>query len=240
MQNQVGWKMDAFRYLLALAMCGALGGPPAAAAAEDPKLTDVAATDSWTAIQEYWVAGVAGTNYVMNYPETPSEVQHVSSVYVLRTDPFGDISHMAEGGWYVGYYPTDLSQGEPWHFAAWTTNYLAGYAHTDIAPAGDGTNARYSVKWARTGFDWDWSVNGVLKVNRELRHTMGQVTASSERDSSGDSNYSHFWNLSKRSKASGDWYPWKDLVQFADRDNTWSPSYYLEKVTNTECYMKHN
>jgi len=60
------------------------------------------------------------------------------------------------------------------------------------------------------------------------------TVCSSERNTtSGDTNYSHFWDL-KQMNSSGAWSYWSDLHQYMDND----PNYYLNKISNTECYMQ--
>ncbi len=170
------------------------------------------------------INGVAGTNYVMSNPIVADG--HVSSVYCWRNN--GDL--MTECGWAadVLWYG-----GAPHYFVAWTDHGSYYLVHLGTAP--NGTYHRYSIRPQTTSsFNWQWLIDGQLVRTQYITFTLATPLCSSERASLGDTNYSHFSALRKRSKYTGDWWDWKTLGQKVDNDD----SYYLNKVSNTECYMQ--
>lgn len=76
-------------------------------------------------------------------------------------------------------------------------------------------------------------VDGTLKKEKTYyNYQRGVAVCSSERNSTSDTNYSHFWSL-KWMNSSETWPYWSDLQVLGDND----PDYYLSKISNTECYM---
>lgn len=165
--------------------------------------------------------GTNGYNYVMSSPTISA--MHVSSLYVQTS------GNMAEVGWHAtAGYPY---YKRPYFFAAWVKNGY--YNDYDIALAPAGTNHSYTVRNITGTNTWIWYVDGVSKLTKTLSFQKGYSEASSERDSLGDTNYSHFWSLRKRNSV-GNWYAWTNLIQIYDND----PDYYLRKISNTACYMQ--
>jgi len=167
--------------------------------------------------------GTYGYNYVQsNIPTITSG--HVSSIYVL--DP--PITNHREVGW------VKLVDWEnPKFFAAWTDNGIYGQQlFNDASP---NSNHSYKVQNILGTKDWQFYVDGTLKLSKTnftQTWTHGISVCSSERNDLGDTNYSHFWSL-KYMNSNGTLYSWTDLRPGTDND----PEYYLEKYSDTECYM---
>lgn len=163
--------------------------------------------------------GTQGSNYVMQNPTITSG--HVSSMYVYDNDTDGD--NFIEVGWVKlnGW-------SSPKFFAAWSSNGNYNQEYLGTASSGN-----HSYKVELVNGVWYWYVDGTLK-NQELvgNYTSGVSMASSERNASGDTNYSHFWGM--KFKYNSTWYNWTNLNQCMDND----PDYYLNKINNTECYMQ--
>lgn len=123
------------------------------------------------------------------------------------------------------------SVDEPRFFGVYTRNgYIFEY---DFGAAPRGTNHSYSIRNVTGTSGWIWYVDGVRKMTVGLLFTNGYSCASSERMELKESNYSHFWSLSKRN-STGTWYSWSNLSVLSDND----PNYYLNKISNTECYVQ--
>jgi hypothetical protein len=179
--------------------------------------------------EDYWINGVAGTNYVMQFP-SGVPAGHVSSVYVWR-EPNG--YHMAEGGWVADVV---RDGGYPHFFSAWSK--YGQYNNHVHGRATKGTYPRFSVRPGSSTFVWEWLIDGTEVWDETLNFTIGFPLASSERSSLSDSNYSDFSDLKKKSRVSGLWYEWKDLEDLTDYTN--DPGYHLQKNSNTACSMVVN
>lgn len=149
---------------------------------------------------------------------------HVSSLYVWQMP---DGYNMVEGGWAI----EPPSFQKYYHFAAWQKNGV--YYLRELADAATGSWHYYTVRNVTGTNDWKWHVNGqVLWITNMGGWKYGTVLTASERDSYGDSNWSHFKGLRKRD-SSGNYYYWTNLTQWFDTD----PDYRLNKISNTEHYV---
>jgi hypothetical protein len=184
---------------------------------------DLAAYDNSTLGKACY--GVYGYNYVMkDHSLIPG--QHVSSLYVWQHP---DGYNLAEIGWVWRGYRED----HPHFFGAYEIR--GSYYSIIFSDAPKGTNHYYTVRNVSGSNNWRWYIDGVLKWEVNLGGwKQGYALAASERWDEKDSNYSHFWNLRKRD-SSGNWYNWTNLQVYVDTD----PDYWLNKVSNTECYMQH-
>lgn len=190
---------------------------PAFAAA----LYSVVANDDTSIGKNAW--GVSGSNYIMTSPTIKK--LHVSSIYVFK-NPTGD--YWAEVGWCW-----HSNYNNPRYFGAYCKRGLSYEVHFGDAPKN--SNHSYSVEYVNLINKWRWKVDGSTKMEQGLEGwCAGYALASSERNDSGETNYSHFWNLKKRD-SSGNWSNWSALKQYKDND----PSYYLKRVTDSECYMQN-
>lgn len=167
--------------------------------------------------------GSFGRNYVMQNPAIIR--QHVSSVYV---DNWSTPRNAAEVGWFAS---ATQSNYDPRFFAAWVINgdyreRLGGYPTP-------GTNHRYMVRYLFSGTQWEWRIDGSLFHSGGMSgFQAGLSTASSERDDSLETNYSHFWDLQSRNSVG--WYPWTSNAVLIDTD----PEYRRNWVSNTEFYVQ--
>jgi len=170
--------------------------------------------------------GTDGNNYVMSNPTVSSVDGHVSSLYVR--DGGGVGNNFAEVGWCAHNYLTGRSVQ---FFVAAMKNGAYKKYHEGDAPLG--TNHFYKIEHVGSG-NWDWYIDGVKKWTTTFSgFTYGYTTASSERETLNDTNYSHFWMLYKKDNYNV-WSTWSNLTQLLDND----PNYNLRKVTNYECYME--
>lgn len=176
--------------------------------------------------ETYSAYGTYGYNYVMASPQVTS--LHVSSIYVVSEDGVWD--NMAEAGWVV-CPPRNFDT--PYFFSAvaingYYTDYFWGEAPLD-------SNHCYKIQNLIGTNKWRFYVDGTQKLqiaySSNFQH--GLSVCSSEREESGDTNYSHFWSL-RYKNGSDTWFNWYDLRQHQDND----PNYYLVKSSNTSCYMQ--
>ncbi|MEW6772221.1 MAG: hypothetical protein AB1330_12695 [Bacillota bacterium] len=150
---------------------------------------------------------------------------HVSSLYVWQHEPRG--YRFTEVGWSF-----QKGVGEPRFFAAWKGNGL--YESADLGLAPRGTNHYYSVRNVSGTDYWRWYLDGIFKIERYVwNFRQGYTVVSSEHSAPDETNYSHFWSLKRRDSA-GNWNYWTNLSLYEDND----PDYYLNKVSNTECYVQ--
>lgn len=169
--------------------------------------------------------GTSGSNYVMSAPALADF--HVNSVYVM--DSNNPIINHAEVGWV--WMDGDTY---PYNFAAWYDNgYYGAVGLADITTPG--TNHTFRVKNVLNTNRWNYYYDGTQVYWRtySTAYRKGNSVCSAERNALGDSNYGHFWGLSQMNSG-GTWSNWTNLVNFVDND----PNYYLNKISNTECYMQ--
>ncbi|MEW6448058.1 MAG: hypothetical protein AB1426_08220 [Bacillota bacterium] len=188
-------------------------------------LYSVVARDASTLGQS--ATGTHGHNYVMSDPAVVLGSFHVSSLYV---DHNGTGYNFAEVGWCV--HRTLLGRSL-YAFCAYSLD--GNYTHRHYGGLiSYNSNHDWTVRHY-SGTYWRWYLDGseLATVDLKGKFTYGYSLASSERNNSGDTNYSHFWGLQDRN-SSGVWYSWSNLSQWKDND----PDYRLNKVSNTECYMQ--
>ncbi len=156
--------------------------------------------------------GTRGWNYVMNNPNIIR--QHVSSMYVDNWN--GANRFMVEVGWFANW---TQSNGVPRFFLAWVNNN--NYSESILEYPTPGTNHNYRLNYLNS--QWHWWIDDVRRRDGTVgAFTHGLTTASSERDDSEETNYSHFWNMRKKDPGTN-WYDWSSRYAVKDND----PSYYI-------------
>lgn len=156
--------------------------------------------------------GTDASIWVMTNPTIADK--HVSSVYVDNGLPDGPGLYMAESGWYAARPETG---GQPRWFSAWVAN--GGYGQNDWENAPGGNHTVQVSYWSAK---WHWYTDGTNRKNMPLDSwgaiAGGKSTAASERDDyPGDTNYSHFWNVKKKSSG-GAWSAWTNRNVWIDSD----------------------
>lgn len=97
-----------------------------------------------------------------------------------------------------------------------------------------GTNHKYAIGY-NNGV-WNLWIDGVKKASGPIGGmTYGRTLASSERRDSGDTNYSHFWAMKKKSQ-DGTWSSWSSRYAYRASD----PYYYIHwpGSSHNELYVK--
>jgi len=149
---------------------------------------------------------------------------------VTLPETWGSAYNHAEVGWAKS---PPRGWTNPRFFVAYVDNGTYGEYSVGNAPLD--SNHNYKVHNVLGTNVWKFYVDGTKKYERAYdNYQKGVTMCSSERDSiSGDTNYSHFWSL-KWMNSSGTWSYWSDLGRYIDND----PDYYLNEISNTECYMQ--
>ena len=205
--------------ILILALCTMLVFPLSAYA-----MTYDVAADDYTSLG--WNSyGTNGYNYLPQFviDDTPSI--HVSSFYVWEHP---DGWNLGEVGWVVNKGLLTPVQ----HFAAWERN--GNYYKTHLGGISTGTHY-YTVRNEIGTNNYLFFTDGVQRLRVDmLGWRYGVSLASSERNTSSDSNWSHNWNLSKIN-SSGTWVSWGQVDTYQDTDPWW----YINPLSSTEYYVQN-